>query len=254
MKRILFISIITLLIFAALFFAQTQNIVTFSYKEWTIQIQLWLIIFGFLVLLLAYKFLSGISRWVVSVPYRWTNFWRNRKEQRNQAQEHTLQQALQQLNQAKDAAELNQVWKSLSNRWRHDPLCANAYVRAALRLGDEAQVSDIIEWQLERQWQSNFVSYYGLLQQQAEKRLKKVHQWVAQYPRDADVLLSAGRLAKNAQEWGKAEQFLQQSITEKPSVPAYLELAYVQQQLNKPEQAWRHYQAAAQLQRFKEVE
>ena len=59
-------------------------------------------------------------------------------------------------------------------------------------------------------------------------------------------LLAGGRLAMNAEMWGKAESYLQQSITQKPTVSAYLELAEVQQQLGKTELAWRSYQAARQ--------
>jgi HemY protein len=248
-KRILFIIVIIALAAIGMILAQGQSYITLTYAQWSVQVQLWLIILALLILIVLYKFLSGICCWLCHLPKRWHHYRNGRRTQHEQHQQQTLQQKIQELNEAEDLQELKNRWHALANNWRHQPECADAFVRRVLHFGGDVAAADVIEWQLKHDWQNNWVNYYGILPQNAEKRLKHVNNWLQQRPHDPLLLLSAGRLAMSAEQWGKAEQFLQLSLAQKTSVAAHLELATVQQQLSKSEMAWRSYQAAAQQER-----
>lgn len=249
MKRTLFIILLVIIAAVGMIVAQGQSYITLTYAQWAMQIQLWVIILGLLVLVLIYKFLAAIMSWFCRLPKRWHLYRDERRMQQAQEQQQTLQQKIQELVEAQDLKELHQRWHKFSHYWRHEAECAATYVRMVLKFGGDASVAEVIEWQLKHAWQNNFVLYYGLLTQNAEKRLKQINHWLQQRPHDHLLLLTAGRLAMHAEQWGKAEQFLHLSLAQKTTTAAYLELATVQQQLNKSEMAWRSYQAAAQQER-----
>jgi len=249
MKNIVWFVFVVILAIAGMIFAQEQSHVDFTYGDWTITLQAWLVILGLIAFIVAYKIIVGSLCWFINLPKRWGSYRKTKQENQSQENQQVSQAALTQLKNAQDLTELNEQWNVLSQRLRQDPNFAAVYVEKALQYNGEVAAAAVIEWQLSRQWQALFVTYYGLLKQNTPARLREVEHWLKQHSNDPDLLLAAARLSIIVEDWGKAEQYLQQSITHHPTVAAYLELASVQQQLGKTELCLRSYQSARTLQR-----
>jgi HemY protein len=77
--------------------------------------------------------------------------------------------------------------------------------------------------------------------------LTKAEAWLKKQPRDAGLLYSLGRLCIMNQLWGKAQSYLEASLALAPAVETHLALARLSEQLERGEDAQRHYRSAAEL-------
>ncbi|POB00270.1 heme biosynthesis protein HemY [Chromobacterium sinusclupearum] len=83
-----------------------------------------------------------------------------------------------------------------------------------------------------------------------EKRLallKDADNWLKQRPRDHWLLLALGRLAQAQQLWGKAQNYLEASVSIQPTLCAHAELAKLFEATGKEEQSQLHYQKSLEL-------
>ena len=67
------------------------------------------------------------------------------------------------------------------------------------------------------------------------------------HPDDARLLKALGRMCLRQRLWGKAQSYLEASLSVAPSQQAHLELARLFDQLERPEEANKHYRASALL-------
>ena len=65
--------------------------------------------------------------------------------------------------------------------------------------------------------------------------------------RDAVLLLTLGRLCARQELWGKAQNYLEASISVEPLYSAYLMLAQLHDRLGNADAARRHYRASLDL-------
>lgn len=79
------------------------------------------------------------------------------------------------------------------------------------------------------------VAYLDAAEQR--KALEQAESWLKEQPNDAALLLCLGKLTMAHQLWGKAQSYLEASIAVSPSLDAYLTLAKLLYQLEKPAQA-----------------
>ncbi|MDC7708509.1 heme biosynthesis HemY N-terminal domain-containing protein [Vogesella indigofera] len=77
--------------------------------------------------------------------------------------------------------------------------------------------------------------------------LRDAENWLKSRPRDHLLLLSLGRLAHAEQLWGKAQNYLEASLSIQPTLCAHAELAKLLLAIDKPEKAERHYQDALKI-------
>ncbi|WP_434631567.1 heme biosynthesis HemY N-terminal domain-containing protein [Chromobacterium sp. CV08] len=83
-----------------------------------------------------------------------------------------------------------------------------------------------------------------------EKRLellKNAENWLKQRPRDHWLLLALGRLAQTQQLWGKAQSYLEASVSIQPTLCAHAELARLFEATGKDEQSQLHYRKSLEL-------
>ncbi|HEX5393443.1 MAG TPA: heme biosynthesis HemY N-terminal domain-containing protein [Rhodocyclaceae bacterium] len=145
-----------------------------------------------------------------------------------------------------DGAALARYLRDMDEADRQDPAVAGASAKALLVAGATGEAARVIEEALDEQWDSELLNIYG----QAEGgdvlgRLSHAERWLAQHPRDARLLLALGRLCRQRDLWGKAQSYLEASLAVTPSREAHVELARLLDYLEKPEEANRHYRAAA---------
>ena len=77
-------------------------------------------------------------------------------------------------------------------------------------------------------------------------RIERAERWLLEHPGDGRLLLALGRLCVRAELWGKAQNYLDASLSFEPGRESHLALARLFERLDKPQDANRHYRLAAQ--------
>ena len=129
---------------------------------------------------------------------------------------------------------------------------ALAAAKALAALGAEAEAQKLIEAVLDGSnddaWAPELVNIYGRLaggDQMA--RIAKAEAWLRRHPEQASILIALGRMCFRKRLWGKAQTFLDASLALEVTQEAHLELARLCDQLERSEQANKHYRASALL-------
>lgn len=127
-----------------------------------------------------------------------------------------------------------------------------AAARALVGQGAEAEAQKLIESILDNagndDWQPDLVAIYGrLTNSEQTARIAKAEAWLRRHPDDARLLKALGRMCLRQRLWGKAQSYLEASLSVAPSQQAHLELARLFDLLERPEEANKHYRASALL-------
>lgn len=145
-----------------------------------------------------------------------------------------------------DTDTLERYVRGMDEADRNDPAVAFSLARALLKVGNVTEASRIIESALAEQWDGKLVSLYGEAQGgDVLGRISHGEKWLHEHPQDAVLLLTLGRLCRQRELWGKAQSYLEASLSVEASRVAHVELARLLDHLGRGEEANRHYRAAA---------
>jgi HemY protein len=149
---------------------------------------------------------------------------------------------------ALDAHALEEYWDRLPVADRRDPKVALAAAQCFAALGGCGRAHAAIEASLEREWDPELAAAYGdCLGGDALAQLERAERWLAAHPRDANLLLTLGRLCAHQQLWGKAQNYLEASIAVEATYTAHLALAELHDRLGATDAARRHYRESLEL-------
>lgn len=152
------------------------------------------------------------------------------------------------LRRAKGIADLQQIWKSIPGNFRRRAKIAGAAANLFIQLKDCAMAQRILVDSLEAEWDSSLLALYGdCTGGELIGRIEKAEGWLKQHPHDAALLLALGRLCLHQGLWGKAQNYLEASISVAPSRAAYTALAQLLEKLHKPDEASRYYQKSVEM-------
>ncbi len=173
------------------------------------------------------------------------------------AEEYKVQATVELLARAAGDAELFQRrWREVEARDQLHPRVAAAAARHATTLGHASMARHIIERALAGEWSPQLVALYGELPAgmnpesvaaEAAARIEQAESWLLERSRDAQLLATLGRLCGEARLWGKAQSFLEASLSFEESRAAHLELARLAERLGQPSEAQTHYRRAAEI-------
>ncbi|MBI3524753.1 MAG: heme biosynthesis protein HemY [Betaproteobacteria bacterium] len=145
-----------------------------------------------------------------------------------------------------DAAALAAYWRELPDAERHAAHLAAEAARLLIAAGDCLNAQRIVEDALDEEWDSTLLATYAACHGgDVLGRIAQAEGWLKQQPRDAQLLLVLGRLCRQQQLWGKAQSYLEASLSVQPSRATHIELAGLFDQLARTDEANRHYRAAA---------
>jgi HemY protein len=145
-----------------------------------------------------------------------------------------------------DAVQLLAYWNKTVGTDRNDPRLAAEAARALAAAGDCIEAARLVEDFLDEQWDSGLAAAYGECEGgDVVARIAHGEKWLAQHPRDAQLLLALGRLCRQKQLWGKAQSYLEASLAIEPSRACHIELAQLFDRLDRSAEADRHYRKAA---------
>lgn len=156
---------------------------------------------------------------------------------------------------AADRASLEARWRAIPARDQVQPRIAAAAARHAAALGAAALARDIIERSLTAEWSAPLVSLYGVLPaldaaeraEEARRRIEKAEKWLHERPEDPQLLATLGRLCAHAELWGKAQSYLEASLSFEETRAAHLELARLAERTGREADAQGHFRRAAEL-------
>ena len=158
------------------------------------------------------------------------------REMRLAAHRHMLQR------HADDLPGLSDYWRQMSVEDRLDSRLARLAAGSFIRLGAHMQALEIIENSLARQWDSDLAELLGeCISSNPQKLLQQAERWLMQHEADAKLLLALGNICSRMQLWGKAESYLEASISVRSSAAAHLALARVLENRGEKDRALMHY-------------
>jgi len=150
--------------------------------------------------------------------------------------------------QTQDAAALLAVWKSVPDEFKQRTKVATAGARAFIQLGDCKNAQQILTDSLNAQWDGDLIKLYGdCLVGDVIDQLDQAERWLKQHSNDAGLLLALGKLCLHQSLWGKAQSYLEASVSVAPSRAAYTLLGQLAEKLQKPKEAMGYFQKAMVL-------
>ncbi len=172
------------------------------------------------------------------------------------AEEYRVQAHSELLSQAStDRGAFEERWRKIPSRERAIPRIAAAAARQAMPLGLATLAREALEHALAAEWSPALAAQYGELPAmeaaargaEARIRIERAERWLLEHEGDAQLLAALGRLCAQAELWGKAQSYLEASLSFGESRATHLELAQLLDQLEKGAEAQPHYQRAAEL-------
>ncbi len=123
-------------------------------------------------------------------------------------------------------AQLAGLWKIYHKQLQANPSLLHSYVHILIMLGRDSIAEQIIKTQLDKNWDETLIQEYGLLKlDNVAQRVRQSVDWLQNHKDSAGLLLTLGRLYKTQKLWGKAKNHLESSLSRKPLVGTYAELA-----------------------------
>ncbi|MFK8027505.1 MAG: heme biosynthesis HemY N-terminal domain-containing protein [Gammaproteobacteria bacterium] len=137
-------------------------------------------------------------------------------------------------------AKLEGLWKIYHKQLRASPKLLHNYVHTLIKHGSDTKAEQIIKNELDASWDETLIQEYGLLKiDNLPQRTKQSEDWLQEHKDSAGLLLTLGRLNKGQKFWGKAKNYLESSLSRKPLVGTYAELAELHEILDEPIDAQR---------------
>lgn len=147
-----------------------------------------------------------------------------------------------------DPGGLAQYWNEIPQAERAHPKMAGAAARAFIQMGDCRVAHRIIEKALEQDWNGSLALLYSeCVDDDALERLERAESWLRERPGEAELLLTLGRLCVQRELWGKAQSYLEASLSTHPTPATHAALADLFDRIGRTEDANRHFRASARV-------
>ena len=165
---------------------------------------------------------------------------------RRQVQYHAHQQLLER--HAGNAEDLLAYWKRIPEADRLQTQMARLAARHFNAAGDGASAAQAVEMSLTKTWDSDLAGVYGdCAGKDAHRQLQQAEFWLKDHFADAGLLLSLGKLCLRQELWGKAQSYLEASISVAPGSAAHRALAMLLEKRGQQAAAYQHYQQSLEL-------
>ena len=136
-----------------------------------------------------------------------------------------------------DLAEIRQLWRQTPKPARRDINSFIAYGRALIRARVPHEAERLTRKFLEQVWDKRLVLFYGEIETyETQRQLQTAERWTEKRNADAPMLTTLAKLSMRAQQWVKAQQYLNELVRMQPSTATWILLADVYEQLRDPDQ------------------
>ena len=164
-------------------------------------------------------------------------------EQIDEVEGQAVAELMLQASQKGENEPVQRLWKQLPKKLKHNAQLVEAHVRALDRLGAHEQAATELRKYLNSDWDQGLVRLLGeLTLNDPLQTLGHAESWLKQHGKDPELLLTLGRLSLQAELWGKARLYLENSISFGPRVLTYRLLGDLLESIGDHEQAQHCYQ------------
>lgn len=146
-----------------------------------------------------------------------------------------------------DLATLKDFWRRIPAADRLDGKIALAAARQFLVFGDCPSAMQIVTDSLEKNWDGNLVRLFAECRGDVLKQIERAENWITQHPQDAALLLTLGRLCAQRELWGKAQSYLEASLSIERRTETHLALAQLLEKMGREEAARAQYRLGLEL-------
>ncbi len=146
---------------------------------------------------------------------------------------------------AKSLDQLNKIYKQINKELPNDTVLLGKYIERLEYLDDsQVNLEKVLRESLNTQWNKELIIRYGLLDEvNVNDLLSHAERWQELHKFDAELLLTLGRLSRRAQLWGKAQSYLEASISADSNPHNCLELAeLLEKNLDQADESMHYYQ------------
>lgn len=160
---------------------------------------------------------------------------------------------LEKIRQQEDLDGLTACLKTAPADLKRRSKVAATAARALIQHGGSPLAQQLLSDSLNAQWDSELVALYGDCRPadgasgEVLKQIEQAEKWLNQHRDDAGLLLALGKLCLHQGLWGKAQSYLDASISVNQSPAAYTALGQLAERLGKAQEAGKYYQRAAAL-------
>jgi len=149
---------------------------------------------------------------------------------------------------AGNAQALRGVWKKMPAEVRRTAAIAAEAARVLMQAGECALARQVLTESLNSEWDSDLVALYGDCREgSVVAQIEQAEAWLAAHHDDAGLMLALGKLCLHQELWGKAQSYLDASLSLQPSREAYTMLAQLAEKQHKPDEAFKYYQLATKM-------
>lgn len=162
-------------------------------------------------------------------------------EKVNQLSHHSISQ---QLEFAENEAELQVTWNSLDKNQKLNIDYINSYSRTGLKLGMNEQIAKLTEATISKNFSAELLNIWNQLNIDGHIKIKTAEKWLRKNPDNPLLLQTLGKVCLQLKLWGKAKDYLQQSIVLQPQSETYKLMAQYFDAVGEPDNALLSYQQA----------
>lgn len=160
--------------------------------------------------------------------------------------EQMRQQAwLEKIRQQQDLAGLTACLKNMPGEYKQRSRIAATAAQALIQHDGYSLAKQLLTDSLNAQWDSELAILYGDCgADDLVVQIEQAEKWLNLHSQDAGLLLALGKLCLQQKLWGKAQNYLDASISLNPSYAAYTALGRLTERLGKSDAAFKYYQLA----------
>jgi HemY protein len=152
------------------------------------------------------------------------------------------------ISQQSDLKGLTGCLKNMPADIKHRSKVVLTAARALIQHGGDPLAQQLLADSLNKQWDSELVALYGDCQSgDVIAQIEQAEKWLVHNNQDAGLLLTLGKLCLHQKLWGKAQSYLDASISIAPSHAAYTALGKLAERLGRSEEAFKYHQKAMAL-------
>lgn len=248
------IKLILLLAFAVWIGLTFQGKMIITFLGWRIDLELWMafLIFGLFAIMgyVFWQLLSSVFAFPAKLK-RLINYWiTDRKERVLASHSHAVVLWKEKLSINRNNLP---AFRKIPRRVRNNPDILSLYAKLLVQCGNPISAERFIRRKLQKHWIDSLVKYYGEINHpQPEKLLIQGEKWLKRHPQSAALFYALGELCEKLSLWGKAQRYLETSITLSPTPEAYAKLGGLLERRAQPLLASENYKKGLILSQEKE--
>ena len=148
----------------------------------------------------------------------------------------------------KSREKLNEVWLSIPRKLKQHFYLIEVYVSERLRFDNTEDCEELLRGALKKNWDAILIRLYGLVTgKDPNRQMQVTESYLGNHARDPVLLLTLGRICMRNKLWGKARDYLQESLDVQPNPEAYYEFARLHEHEGDQQQAAACYQKGLTL-------